>query len=305
MGIHFKTAIRNIIRSPFQAFAAVFVLAITFFIVSILVALLYSSSQVLHYFETRPQVIAFLKSDVSAGDIYNLQQKLSSDTRVKEVRYVSKEDALKIYKEATSETPLLAELVSPTAFPASLELSLVKLDYAQELISELKQEKLVDQVGFTANLGGEATLNNTINRLKSIVNYLRLGGGIFTAFLAVTSLMVLLVVISMRLMARKQEVDILNLIGATPLFVASPVILEAFIYVLVGVFIGWLLAFVLVLYFAPSLISYFGQIEILPKDTFTLFKMSLLVLFAEWLAGFVLAFLGSFLAISRLSKKKA
>jgi len=304
MGIHFKTAIRNIIRSPFQAFAAVFVLAITFFVVSILSALLYSSGQILHYFETRPQVIAFLKTDASPGDIYNLQQKLSSDSRIKEVRYVSKEDALKIYKDATSETPLLAELVSPTAFPASLELSLVKLDYAQELVSELKQNKLVDQVGFTANLGGEATLNNTINRLKSIVNYLRLGGGIFTVILATTSLLVLLVVISMRLMSRKQEVDILNLIGATPFFVASPVILEAFIYVLVGVFIGWLLAFVLVLYFAPSLISYFGEIEILPKDTFVLFKMSALVLVVEWFLGLVLAFVGSFLAISRLSKKK-
>jgi cell division transport system permease protein len=304
MGIHLRTAIRNIIRSPFQAFAAVFVLVVTFFIVSVLSFLLYSSSKLLLYFETRPQVIAFLKTDASSGDIYNLQEKLKSDSRVKEIRYVSKEDALQIYKQATSETPILAELVSPTAFPASLELSLVKLDYAQDIISELKQNKLVDQVGFTANLGGEATLNNTISRLKSIVNYVRLGGGIFTIILAVTSLLVLLIVISMRLMSRKQEVDILNLIGATPFFVAMPVVLEAFIYVLVGVFIGWLLAFVLVLYFSPSLIAYFGQIDILPRDTFSLFKMSGLLLIVEWITGFLLAFLGSFLAMSRLSKKK-
>lgn len=304
MGIHFKTAIRNIIRSPFQAFAALFVLVVTFFIVSILSTILYSSGQILHYFETRPQVIAFIKNDASPGDIYNFQQKLSSDSRIKDIRYVSKEEALKIYKEATSETPLLAELVSPTAFPASLELSLVKLNYAQELINELKQSQLVDQVGFTANLGGEATLGNTINRLKSIIGYLRLGGVIFALFLTLTSFLVLLVVISMRMVSRKQEVDILNLIGATPLFLATPVFLEAFIYVLFGVFIGWLLAFVLVLYFAPFLISYFGEIEILPKNTFILFKMSSLVLLSEWIVGLVLALFGSFLAISRLSKKK-
>ncbi len=305
MGIHFKTALRNIVRSPFQAIAAVLVLMITFFVVTMLTTLLYSSGQLLRYFETRPQVIAFLKTDAPVGDIFQLQQKLASDPRIKEVHYVSKEDALKIYKEATSENPLLGELVSPTAFPASLEFSLVSLDHAQELIDELKGEKLVDQVGFTANLGGEATLKNTIEKLKSITYYLRLGGGIFVLVLSVTSLLVLLIVISMRLMARREEVDILKLMGAGRFFVIAPVVIEALIYVLAGVFLGWLLAFVLILYFSPSLIGYFGQMEILPKDTTTLLKFSLLVLGAEWLIGSLLAFLGSFVSISRLSKKKA
>lgn len=305
MGIHFKTAIRNIIRSPFQAFAALFVLMVTFFIISLLAVVLYSSGRVLSYLETRPQVIAFLKSDAKEGDVFNLQQKLSGDKRVKDIRYVTKEEALKIYKEATSDNPLLAELVSPTAFPASLEFSLTSLDYANDFITELKKEAIVDQVGFTANLGGEATLETTIEKIRNVVANIRLGGAVFALILSLTSLFVLLVVISMRLMARKQEVDILNLIGATPLFVASPVFLEALIYVLAGVFIGWLLAFVLVLYFTPTVTSYFGDIEILPRDTFSLFKLSSYLLFVEWLIGSFLAILGSFLSISRLSKKKS
>ncbi len=305
MGIHFKTAVRNIIRSPFQAFAALFVLMVTFFIISLLSVVLYSSGKVLSYLETRPQVIAFLKADAKEGDIFNLQQRLSSDKRVKDAKYVTKEEALKIYKDATSDNPLLAELVSPTAFPASLELSLVSLDYANEFITELKKEPIVDQVGFTANLGGEATLETTINRIRSVINNIRLGGVIFALVLSLTSLFVLLVIISLRLMSRKQEVDILNLIGATPLFVAIPVFLEALIYVLAGVFLGWLLAFVLVLYFAPALTSYFGEIEILPREAISLFKQSLILLVLEWIVGSFLAVLGSFLAISRLSKKKS
>jgi len=214
MGIHFKTALRNINQVSLSGYCRGFGFDDYFFVVTMLTALLYSSGQLLRYFETRPQVIAFLKTDAQVGDIFQLQQKLASDPRIKEVRYVSKEDALKIYKEATSENPLLGELVSPTAFPASLEFSLVSLDHAQELIDELKGEKLVDQVGFTANLGGEATLKNTIEKLKSITYYLRLGGGIFVLVLSATSLLVLLIVISMRLMARREEVDILKLMGA-------------------------------------------------------------------------------------------
>lgn len=235
MVIHIKTAIRNIIRSPFQAFAAIFVLMVTFFIISLLSVVLYSSGKILSYLETRPQVIAFLKGSAKEGDILNLQRKLTSDKRVKNVRYVTKEEALKIYKDATSDNPLLAELVSPTAFPASLEFSLTSLSYANEIIDELKKESVVDKVDFMANLGGEATLENTINKIRSVINNIRLGGVIFALILSISSLFVLLVVISLRLMTRKQEVEVLNLIGATSLFVASPVFFEALFYVL-GVF---------------------------------------------------------------------
>lgn len=305
MVIHIKTAIRNIIRSPFQAFAAIFVLMVTFFIISLLSVVLYSSGKILSYLETRPQVIAFLKGSAKEGDILNLQRKLTSDKRVKNVRYVTKEEALKIYKDATSDNPLLAELVSPTAFPASLEFSLTSLSYANEIIDELKKESVVDKVDFMANLGGEATLENTINKIRSVINNIRLGGVIFALILSISSLFVLLVVISLRLMTRKQEVEVLNLIGATSLFVASPVFFEALFYVLGGVFLGWLLAFVLVLYFTPPLTSYFGEIDILPRDAIVLFKLSVFLLLVEWAVGICLAILGSFLAISRLSKKKS
>jgi cell division transport system permease protein len=150
--IHIKTALTNIRRSPVQAFAAIFVLTITFFVITTLSVLVYSSNKVLSYFETRPQVIAFLKDGISASDVTKLQETLAKDTRVKDIRYVSKEEALAIYKDSTSDNPLLAELVSPSIFPASLEFSLTNLSYAKDVIAQVKAESIVDQVGFTANL---------------------------------------------------------------------------------------------------------------------------------------------------------
>ena len=110
---------RNIRRTPFQAIAAVLVLAVTFFVATVIAVLIYSSAEVLSYFETRPQVIAFLKSDAKDTDIRILETKIRSDSRVKDVKFVSKEDALLIYKNATSDNPLLGQLVSPSIFPSS------------------------------------------------------------------------------------------------------------------------------------------------------------------------------------------
>lgn len=302
--IHLKTAWDHIRRVPFQALAAFFVLTITFFVVTFLSVVVYASSQVLKYFETRPQVIAFLRSDSAEEASLLLQQKLGNDERVKEVRYVSKEEALEIYKKATADNPLLTELVSPAIFPASIEFSLKDLSFAQEVIDEVKKSEVVDSVGFTASLGGEDSLSDVLNRLRKVSWYIKIGGGAFSAFLVGTSFLVLFIIIGMRMTTRRGEIEILNLIGATPGFIRSPIILEALIYTTAGVLTGWVAAFILVLYSTPTLILYFGDIPILPKSALDLFTFFAIILACELSAGWFLALSGSILAVARAKKRK-
>jgi len=302
--IHFRTALDYIRRSPFQALAAIFVLALTFFVATLLSVLVYSSGKALSHFETRPQVIAFLKDDVTAEEISSFQSTLNRDSRVKDVAYVSKEEALEIYKDATADNPLLSELVSPSIFPASLEFSLTDLNFAEEVINEVKKISIVDQVGFTASLGGESTLGDVVTRLRTITWYVRIGGVVFVGLLATTSLLVLLVIISMRVTTRRGEMKILSLIGATKKFIRSPIILEALIYAFVGVFLGWVLALILVLYATPSIVNYFGEIPVLPRDTVQLLILMGIILAGEIVVGVLLALFGSSLAVSRVRRRK-
>ena len=304
MNFHLRTAFSSLRRSPFQAFAAIFVLTITFFVGTAFAILIYSSSKVLSYFETRPQVIAFIKDGSTIEEIASLQHKLDADLRIKDVRYVSKEEALSIYKDATSDNPLLSELVSPSIFPASLEFSLNDLSFAEDVIKEVKNENLVDSVGFTASLGGEKTLQDVVERLRKVTYYIRLAGGVFAAVLMGTSFVVLMIIISMRMIGRKDEVEILKLIGAKSGFIRSPIIIEAVIYALIGVFVGWLLALILVLYIAPWAISYFGQIPVLPREPLSFFALFGIILAMELLLGVLLALGGSSLALSRVRRKK-
>jgi len=302
MNIHFKTAWDHVRRSPFQALAASFVLTLTFFVITLVFLLVYSSSKLITYFETRPQVIAFLKADANDGDIADLQHSLALNSHIDNVKYVSKEEALSIYKKATSDNPLLGQLVSPSIFPASLEFSVTELSFAQSIIDDVKAEGIVDSVGFTAALGGEASLNDVVSRLKTITSYVRIGGIAFVGLLVATSLVVLLVITSMRVVGRREEVDILNLIGATKGFIRSPIIIEAFIYTFMGVILGWAIAFIAILYLAPSAVIYFGEIPILPRDVLGIFKLFGIILAIEIVTGAVLALSGSLIAISRVKK---
>lgn len=300
--IHLKTALGYIRRSPFQAMAAMFVLSLTFFVATLVAVLAYSSSQLLLYFESRPQIIAFIKDGTSAENITELQGRLATDSRIKNVKYISKEDALLIYKNATSDNPLLGQLVSPSIFPASLEFSVTDLSYASLLIEKIKSEGIVESVGFTAAIGGSSSLNDVVTRLRTITTYVRLGGGVFTGVLALASFVVLLITITLRLVSRREEIEILRLIGATQRFIRSPIILESLLYAFTGVVVGWMLAFILVLYSAPSLTSYFGEIPVLPKEVTNVLTLFGIVFLIELAVGITLALGGSIFAISRVRK---
>ncbi|KKR38514.1 hypothetical protein A2210_01590 [Candidatus Woesebacteria bacterium RIFOXYA1_FULL_40_18] len=302
--IYFKVALDYIKRSPFQAISAIVVLGLTFFVATMLSVLVYSSGNLLKYFETRPQIIAFLKSEATPEAISAFQNKLTGDSRVKDVKYVSKEEALEIYKEATVDNPLLAQLVSPSIFPASLEFSVSDLSFAEKVIEETKEEGIVDSVGFTASLGGEKTLGSVVSRLRTIIWYIRIGGGVFVGILSATSFLVLLVIIGMRMTTKREEVGILDLIGATPGFIRSPIVLEALIYATAGVLIGWLSSFIIWLYLSPNIVRYFGDIQVLPKGTLNFLGFFAIVLVVELMVGAFLATSGSMLAISRAKKSR-
>lgn len=300
LSVHFRTAIDYIRRFPFQALAAVLVFTITFFVTTVLLVLVYTSNNLIKSFETRPQIIAFLNKDADQTQVAEVQNKFKSDPRVKELVYISQEDAFEIYKGAGNYNPLLEELVNPSVFPASLEFSLSDLKYAEEVISELQTETVIDQVGFTANLGPEEELEIVVQRLRNISFYIRSIGGGFVAFQILTSLIVLLVIISIRMTVRKPEIEILKLIGATNWFIKLPIVLESLFYTISGSVLGWIFGLLLFLYTSPSILSVASNLSILPTTTEGLLILFGPILAAELLIAIVLGLFGSLLAASRV-----
>jgi cell division transport system permease protein len=294
-----KTGFIYVRRAPYQAISVVLVMAITFFVATMIGLLVYGSTKLLVYFETRPQIIAFLKTDATQSQIGALQDTYKEDSRVRDVKLVSKEDAFNLYKSATSNNPLLGELVSPSIFPASLELSVSDLSYADTIVSELKTKDGVDTVGFTASVGGQDQLSSVINRLKDITKTVRIAGIGAVIVLLVTSFFVLLVVMSMRISMRKNEIESLRMLGASGAFIRNPILVEASIYSVLGVLSGWFAASLVIMYSSPRLLNYFGTIEVLPHSLQGLLTILGVILGVELIVGLIIAFFGAVGAVSR------
>jgi hypothetical protein len=70
------------------------------------------------------------------------------------------------------------------------------------------------------------------------------------------------------------------------------------------VILGWLIAFIAILYLSPSVVTYFGEIPVLPRDTIGLFELFGTIFGIEIIVSAVIALSGSLFAISRVKNER-
>ena len=283
---HLKTTWTHIRRSPYQALSAVSVMTLTFFLALVFVLLAVGSSAILQYFETRPQVTAFFKDEVTVEQVETLRTKLEGTGKVAESKYVSKEEALAIYREQNKEDPLLLEMVTANILPASLEVSTKDISYLGEVAETLKQEEGVEEVVFQEEV---------VESLKVWTKNLRKLGLILISFLGLISFLIILVIIGMKVALRKEEIEILQLIGASGWYIRTPFLLEGLFYGLVGAFLGWGISLLLLLYTTPFLLEFLSGIPILPVPA----VFMAVLLGGGLVLGGLIGTLGSLLAVKR------
>ncbi len=285
----FKTTSHNIRRSPYQAFAAVFVMALTFLFISFFTFLLYGSSKAISYFESRPQVTAFFKNEVKTEDIDSLRNDLMATNKVANIKFVSKEDALKIYREQNKDDPLLLELVTADILPASLEISTTKIEDLSAINKQLLDSPKVSEVVFQKDV--VSVLTSWTNALRSI------GLGLIIV-LSLVSIFIMVIIIGVKISQKKQDIEIMRLIGAEGWYIRWPFIFEGIFYGSIGALLGWLISAGALWYVTPFLSSFLRGIPIFPLPL--VFILGLLGI--EIIVAVVLGTLASFLAVLRYLK---
>src|SRR5438094_497976 len=94
-----NTTWRHIRRSPYQAFAAIVTMTSTFLVVMTFALIFLSSTLLLSHLESLPQVTAFFKDEAKQEEIATLKQEVENTGKTASIKFVSKEEALKIYQE--------------------------------------------------------------------------------------------------------------------------------------------------------------------------------------------------------------
>lgn len=285
----FKTTWRNIRRSPYQAFAAILIMMLTFLVASFFTFLLFGSSKIINYFESKPTLTAFFRNEAKQEDIKSLEKKLKTTGKVAEVKFVSKKEALNIYREQNKNDPLLLDLVTEDILPASLEISAVKIEDLSSINSILKSSSNVSEVIYQKDV--VSTLTSWTNALR------RIGIGLII-ILGIVSVFIIVTIIGIKISQKKEDIEIMRLIGASSWYVRWPFIFEGMFYGIVGTLLGFGIATGTIWYTSPFLSSFLKGVPIFPVSPIFLLQL----LAVELAIAIVLGVFSSFLSVLRYLK---
>lgn len=181
--------------------------------------------------QNKVEVVVFLNEGFEQGKIDNLVSEAKTITGISEVKFVSKGDA---YQEFVKDAEMKGVLDSygGNPLPDSIVLKLDKYTKADiaRITGYFKEKEGVEEVQY----GGEE-----IENLLNIVNVVKLIAAIAGGIFVLASLLVVSNIIKLTIYARRQDIYVFRMVGATESYIRMPFITEGIIHGLLGGFIGW------------------------------------------------------------------
>lgn len=294
----FSTTWKHIRRSPYQSLAAIITMFLTLLLSGIFFLASAASFYILQFFESKPQITVFFTDKVTQEQVNELQTTLSATGKTASMKYISKDEALAIYREQNKKDPLLLEMVTADILPASLEVSATDPKLLNELESMIRQAPGVEEVVFQKDV---------VDTLISWTNAIRIVGGTLAGLFALDSVLVIMTIIGMKIALKKHEVEILTLVGASPWYIRMPFLLEGGFYGVTGAAMAWSIMTSLILWQRSFLLSFLGNIPSIQSLLVDPMAPLFLIASAGFLGslifvGCIIGGIGSLVAIGRYLK---
>ncbi len=287
----------NTWRSRWLSFPAVLIIMMTLVMMGTFMALGYIANSTSQALKDKITVQVDFTDAAKEDQIRDMQKLLSSQAGIM-ATYISKEDALKDFKsrgDIKQETRnLITEENNP--LPRGLKIRALELDDLS------KVEAIVKQKQFKPIIYNFSYEDNKllIERVNSITKFVKKAAAIVTLVFVVVAMMVTLNTIQMAIYSRRDEIEIMRLVGAGQVYVKAPFYIEGALYGIVAAAIAFILLFIACKYFSAVSSTYLRDLSI---DAYATFISNFWkILLAELLAGAALGMICSAISIRRYVK---
>jgi cell division transport system permease protein len=170
----------------------------------------------------RVAINVYLKDGAPQDKVTALRAELQAEPSVREVRYVSKQEATALFKQRFAHLASAADDLGGDLFPASLEILArggreERLQETERIVASLRSSPLVEEVR-----DNEAEARKVL----SLIGVIAAGGWVVGGILALASFFTIFNVIRLTVYQRGDEISIMRLVGATGAFIRAPFLLE-------------------------------------------------------------------------------
>ncbi len=251
-------------------FLTVFVVAFTFFVLFFFSFFSYNLNMVVKNLKKEAKLELYFKNG-SDSKVKFISSEIEKFEFVNRVKFVSSKDAYRNFlKDFPSLENILKEL-KENPFPPKI------IVYLKKDFNKKDRERLFDYVNSSGLLENVKDNESVILKIRKIVVVSNVFGYFFGGILVFASLFTIVNVLRILILSRKAEINILDLIGASPIFIEMPFLIETTIIVLFGGMLSILflkLSFIMLPYYAHDFYAFinpFVKTMVFPLKTFFIY----------------------------------
>jgi cell division transport system permease protein len=226
------------------------------------------------------EVFAYLRDGLSSKEVESLLSEISAWPEVEGVRYVSKNEAWENFKKGLGAQAGVLEGLTPEILPSSLDIRLKKSYREQGAV-----EQLAGKLRSVPGIGEVEYPGEWVSKLQLVTLGVEWAKWIFGGFLLLATLFIVGSTVKLAILSRKDEIEIMQLVGAPEGLIKAPFVIEGMIQGIFGAIFSvlflWLLFFLLT-FRLPSVVAVFtsqGQFRFLDISG------AALLVFLGWLIG--------------------
>lgn len=220
----FRQTIKQVKRNKGMAFTSVFAIAAMLIILGIFMMIIVNINTAAEVVkQDYNNIEIFFKDSVKTDNILKLQKEIAKWKEVDEVKFRSKDDALKILKKRWGENGYLLNGLASNPLPNSLVLTVDKIEKSDAVAKKAEKVAGVEDVKY---------YQDTIKKLVSATRGFQIATVVIMAFLIVIATVVVSNTIKLTVFNRSDEIVIMKYVGATNWFIRAPFLLEG---ILIGI----------------------------------------------------------------------
>lgn len=225
-----KTGLVNFVRNAWLAIAAIAVMVITLTILLFSVIANATFANTITQINNKIDISVYLVDNLSDEQLDNLTNQLQGLPTVKSVEYVSKDEALESYKVQNKDNLDLLVAISQTdnPLPASLKVKPQDPNNIQDIKTLLEQPDILALQSEPTSYSGER--KEAIDKIASATAFIRKAGVASVIIFAVISMLIIFNTIRMAIFNRRDEINIMRLLGASTSYIRGPFVVETVFY---------------------------------------------------------------------------
>lgn len=246
LGYSTKEAFRHFFRNWTTSFGAVITIFLSLFIIGLFIVGSVLVNSAIGNVEDQVTIQAYISDDASDEAVEAYQDKLERMDNVKNVEFVSKEDALEEYSSSISSNAdaTLSALDGQNPLPRSFRIEMEDPSQVEAMADEIKADsdfrEIVDDANTDVDDKDADVAENVrygqeeVSRLFQLTNYIRIAAVVLVALLTFVAFIFINNTIRLSITARRREIAVMRLVGASNGFIRGPFITEGVLQALLG-----------------------------------------------------------------------